>query len=368
MAGCAYPRRKGMSSSSNSSGAECTVLVVDDSAFMRRVISDIIDGFPGFRVVGVAADGKKALRLIEELNPDAVTLDIEMPRLNGFDVLKRVMSSMPRPVVVLSAHTAEGSRAALRALELGAVDYVTKPSGPISLDIAKVEPRLYEALEAASTAHMSAIVEQGTLTTARRLNPPRTSCGAVVAIAASTGGPTALGYVLGSLPGDLGAAVLIVQHMPPGFTTALATRLDGLASLSVAEATGGETVVPNHAWIAPANFHMRVRQVGPAVRILLDQSEPIWGTRPSADALFPTLAAAFGPRCVGVVLTGMGRDGSAGLAAIRAARGRTVAQDRESSVVYGMPGHAISRGTAERALPLRDIPAAIIECLESLED
>ncbi len=357
-----------MSTSSSSSDAERTVLVVDDSAFMRRVISDMIDGFPGYRVVGMAADGRKALHSIEQLDPDVVTLDIEMPGLNGFDVLQRVISSMPRPVVVLSAHTAEGSRAALRALELGAVDYVTKPSGPISLDIARVETRLYEALQAASTAHMGAIVEQGTLTTGRRLKSPRISRGAVVAIAASTGGPTALGYVLASLPADLGAAVLIVQHMPPGFTAALATRLDGLAPLSVAEATGGETVVPNHAWIAPANFHMRVGQVGAAVKILLDQSETIWGTRPSADALFPTVAAAFGPRCVGVVLTGMGRDGAAGLAAIKAAGGRTVAQDRESSVVYGMPGQAVSQGSAERAIPLRDMPAAIIECLESLED
>lgn len=339
-----------------------TVLVVDDSVFMRRMISDMIERFPGFRVIGVAADGKEALRRIEELDPDIVTLDIEMPRLDGFGVLERVMSSRPRPVVVFSAYTETGSVAALRALDLGAVDFVAKPSGPISFDLGRVEARLYEALLAALAADIDALVAERA-PGARPVVAPESGVEAAVALTASTGGPRALSYVIGSLPADIGAAVLIVQHMPPGFTSTLAARLSGIASLPVAEASGGECVLPNRVWIAPGNFHMRVRRIDGEVKITLDQRESMWGTRPAADALFPSVAEAYGERSVGVVLTGMGRDGANGLAAIRAANGRTIAQDRASSVVYGMPGRAVEQGAAERVVPLEEIPGAIVECL-----
>jgi two-component system chemotaxis response regulator CheB len=345
---------------------EATVLVVDDSVFMRRMVSDIIGRFPGFRVVGVAVDGNEALRSIERLDPDVVTLDIEMPRLDGFGVLQRVMSSRPRPVVMLSGYT--GANAALRALELGAVEFVAKPSGPISFDVAKVEAQLFEALSAAIAADLQALVRERASTAQRR--PPRSRVvtrEAAVAIAASTGGPRALTYVLGSLPADLGAAVLIVQHMPPGFTTTLASRLDDVSPIPVAEASGGEAVVPNRALLAPGDFHMRVRCVDGAVRVALDQRELLCGTRPAADALFPSVAEAYGERCVGVVLTGMGRDGTTGLAAVKAAGGGTLAQDRASSVVYGMPGRAMEEGVAQRAVALDAIPDAIVECLDSLE-
>ncbi len=342
-----------------------SVLVVDDSVFMRRMISDMISRLPGFRVVGVAADGEEALRRIAELDPDVVTLDIEMPRLDGFGVLERVMASRPKPIVVFSAYTEAGSAAALRALDLGAVDLVAKPSGPISFDVARVEARLFEALEAAVAADVGALVgEHGK--EAAPVTAPGLSDEAAVAIAASTGGPRALSYVLGSLPADLGAAVLVVQHMPPGFTTTLAARLSQIARLPVAEASGGETVVPNRAWIAPGDFHMRVRRTDDRVRITLDQRESMWGTRPAADALFPSVAEAYAGRCVGVVLTGMGRDGAHGLAAILAAQGRTIAQDRETSVVFGMPGRAVELGAAELVVPLEEIPGAIVRCLGEL--
>lgn len=342
-----------------------TVLVVDDSVFMRRMISDMIDRFPGFHVVGVASDGQEALRRIEELEPDVVTLDIEMPRLDGFGVLERVMSSQPRPIVVFSAYTDTGSAAALRALDLGAVDFVAKPSGPISFDLGRVEVRLYEALQAAVAADVGALIAKRTVEPAPVV-APAIGGEAAVAIAASTGGPRALSQVLGSLPANLGAAVLIVQHMPPGFTSTLAARLSGVTPLPVVEASGGETVEPDRVWLAPGDFHMRVRRVDGTVKIALDQRESIWGTRPAADALFPSVAEAFGGRSVGVVLTGMGRDGANGLAAIRASGGRTIAQDEATSVVYGMPGRAVEQGAAEQVVSLDGIAGAIVECLGEL--
>ncbi len=345
-----------------------SVLVVDDSVFMRRMLSDMIARFPGYRVVGAAADGVEALRTIERLNPDVVTLDIEMPRLDGFGVLERAMATRPRPFVVLSAYTGEGSVAALRALDLGAVDVVAKPSGPVSFDLARSEEQLYRALEAARSADVGALLADRGVDSPLTVSRPRVRGEAAIALAASTGGPRALAQLFSALPADLGAAVLVVQHMPAGFTSALAARLNGLARMPVAEATGGELVVPNRIWIAPGDFHMRVRRAQSGVRIVLDQRESLWGTRPAADALFPTVAEVYGARCVGVVLTGMGRDGATGLSAIRAARGRTLAQDERSCVVYGMPGRAVELGAAEHTVPLERMPEAIVECLESLPD
>ncbi|NIR46117.1 MAG: chemotaxis response regulator protein-glutamate methylesterase [Gemmatimonadetes bacterium] len=354
--------------SRSESGSIRSVLVVDDSIFMRRMISDMIERFPGYRVVATAADGEEALRLIERHDPDLVTLDIEMPRLDGFGVLKRVMGSRPRPCVVLSAYTATGSEAALRALELGAVEFVAKPSGPISFDVAKVEGHLFEALEAAAAADLDALLEERRGEITRPVALAVEGEESVVVIAASTGGPRALSFLLGTLPASLEAAVLVVQHMPAGFTATLAARLDGVSKLPVTEATGGETVVANHVWLAPGNFHMRLRRFEREVRIVLDQREPLRGTRPAADALFPTAAALYGKRCIGVVLTGMGRDGADGLAAIRAASGRTIVQDEATSVVFGMPGRAIAQGAAEQVVPLDRVPEAIVECLSAIAE
>ena len=345
---------------------ETNVLVVDDSAFMRKMISEMISRLPGYRVIGSASDGEEALKAIEGLNPDVVTLDIEMPRLDGFQVLEKVMARRPIPFVVLSAYTSEGSESALRALDLGAVDLVAKPSGPISFDVARVEARLYEALEAARVADVDALIRQRPARHPIAMKGPKLPFCAVVAIAASTGGPRALTYILRALPAELDAAVLIVQHMPVAFTRVLATRLDEISGLKVAEARGGETLLPNHVWVAPGNFHMRVRRDGAAVKIVLDQRELICGTRPAADALFPSVAEAFGEHSLGVVLTGMGRDGAAGLVAIRAAVGRTLAQDEASSVVYGMPGRAVETGAVERSVSLQAMPEAIVSSLAAL--
>jgi two-component system chemotaxis response regulator CheB len=339
------------------------VLVVDDSAFMRQVISQLVESSGEFRVVGTARDGREAIGQIQTLDPEIVTLDIDMPELDGLGALGYIMSHMPRPVVMLSAATTrDGQDATVRALELGAVDFVRKPSGPVSPDLTKVAERLLGALRAAATANIArpfATVAPRVITT-DMARPPAAIASAVVAIATSTGGPRALATVLPELPRDLPAAVLIVQHMPAGFTKSLARRLDGLSRLEVAEACHGDVVVNGRAYIAPGGCHMRVELVHGVPKIVVDdQSPPIWGVRPAADPLFRSVARAYGASCVGVVLTGMGRDGAEGLTAIREAGGTGIVQDRETSTVYGMPNAALRLAGADRIVPLGEVASAV---------
>ena len=369
-----------------------TVLVVDDSAFMRRVISDILSSTDEFRVVGTARDGNDALRKVHQLEPDLVTMDVEMPGLDGLSALGYIMSETPRPVVMLSAYTTEGGEATMRALDYGAVDFVAKPSGTISLNLETVADRLLQALRAASTANLAVLpvrvrrapppvappaeadagasVDTATTTPRRRkrISAPAAeapiravhtgrSAETVVAIAASTGGPRALTELVPRLRAPLGAAVLIVQHMPPRFTRSFAERLDGMSSLRVVEAAEGDVVRPDHVYLAPGDWHMRVVREGGEVRIALDQEPAIWGVRPAADPLFRTVAEAFGARAVGVVLTGMGKDGAEGLRDIVESGGYGIAQDRASSVIYGMPAAAAK--IADAVMPLDEIHQGI---------
>jgi two-component system chemotaxis response regulator CheB len=377
-------------SSSRKPGRRRTVLVVDDSAFMRRVISDILGSTDEFRVVGTARDGNDALRKVHQLDPDLVTMDVEMPVLDGLSALGYIMSETPRPVVMLSAYTTEGGEATMRALDYGAVDFVAKPSGTISLNLESVSDRLLQALRAASTANLSVIPVRvprrvlaplppvpepapsdappsaassaGTLAAA--YEPPRRrpaesgrSADTAVAIAASTGGPRALTELVPRLRTPLGAAVLIVQHMPPRFTRSFAERLDGMGGLRVTEAVDGEIVRADHAYLAPGDWHMRVVRDGMDVRIALDQGPTVWGVRPAADFLFHAVADVFAGRSVGVVLTGMGKDGADGLRGIVDAGGHGIAQDKASSVIYGMP--AAAARIATEVLPLDQMHAGI---------
>ncbi|HEU4881212.1 MAG TPA: chemotaxis response regulator protein-glutamate methylesterase [Longimicrobium sp.] len=372
-----------------------TVLVVDDSAFMRRVISDILSSTDEFRVVGTARDGNDALRKVHQLEPDLVTMDVEMPGLDGLSALGYIMSETPRPVVMLSAYTTEGGEATMRALDYGAVDFVAKPSGTISLNLDTVADRLLQALRAASTANLAVLPVRvrrpsappppndpaeetnGAAPAQTSVAPPRRrkrapapaaepptraahvgrSAETVVAIAASTGGPRALTELVPRLRAPLGAAVLIVQHMPPRFTRSFAERLDGMSRLRVVEAAEGDVVRPDHVYLAPGDWHMRVIREGGEVRIALDQEPTIWGVRPAADPLFRTVAEAFGARAVGVVLTGMGKDGAEGLRDIVESGGYGIAQDRASSVIYGMPAAAAK--IADTVLPLDEIHLGI---------
>lgn len=343
-----------------------TVLVVDDSAFMRKLVTEMVEGSGEFRVVGTARNGLEAVKKVHSLDPDLVTLDIEMPELDGIGALGYIMSEAPRPVVMLSgAASGPGRDLTIRALELGAVDFVRKPGGPISLDLDRVRDRLLDALRATREANLG-----GVPALARRNGLPaigRSVAGdaewatRAIAIAASTGGPRALAELVPALRADLDAAVLIVQHMPEGFTKSLADRLDLHSRLSVAEGCDGERVLKNRVYLAPGGRHMRVRVQSGVPVIALDSSPPVWGVRPSADPLFKSVASVFGAGSVGVVLTGMGRDGAEGLKAIKDAGGPTIAQDEATSAVFGMPRAAIELGAVDRVLPIDEIARALVE-------
>jgi len=357
-----------------------SVLVVDDSAFMRRLISQILESSGEFRVAGTARNGLDALQKVHTLDPELVTMDVDMPELDGLQALGYIMSETPRPVVMLSAATTHsGHDATFRALELGAVDFVRKPSGPISLDLAKVTNRLLSALRAAAQANvrgvrMLAVTRlpvRGTpakpslsiQSTEPRVTPAGTGARRVVAIASSTGGPRALAELVPSLPRFLGAAVLVVQHMPAGFTKSLAQRLHAMSKLPVSEAEAGEPVLEDRVYLAPGGLHMALEGTLGATTIALDDSAPIWGVRPSADPLFRSVAERFGPDAVAVVLTGMGRDGADGTRAIREAGGRAVLQDRSTSTIFGMPNAALQIAGADRVAALGEIAPAIVAML-----
>jgi two-component system chemotaxis response regulator CheB len=345
------------------------VLVVDDSAFMRQIVSELVQSSGEFRVVGTARNGYDALKKIHALDPDLVTLDVEMPELDGIAALGYIMSESPRPVVMLSgAGAGNGDALTIRALELGAVDFVRKPSGRISLDVSAVRERLLDALRACAHANLRGV---DVLARPRSGTPSDGTTAAprgatrIVAIAASTGGPRALAELVPQLPAELEAAVLVVQHMPAGFTRSLAERLDHQSQLAVAEARHGEPLVHGRVYVAPGGRHLGVR-VDEGVPVLaLEDGAPVWGVRPAADPLFRSLALRFGPAVVGVVLTGMGRDGAEGLRAIHDAGGVGIAQDRATSVIYGMPQAALAAGGADRVLPLGAIADAIAELVAS---
>jgi len=348
------------------------VLVVDDSAFMRRLVRDLISESGEFEVVGVARDGEDAIRQVHALDPDIVTLDIEMPGLDGLSVLGDIMRDAPRPVVMLSAAGGESSAdATVRALELGAVEFVRKPSGPISLDLTRVADRLLDALRAAAATHVDRVRvlarPASSASSTARLAREATVATSAVLVAASTGGPAALTQLLPALRAPLGAAVLVVQHMPEGFTASLARRLHALSALTVCEARNGDLVRPDVVYIAPGGSHMRVLPTVDGPRLTLDQSPTVWGVRPAADPLFTSAVDVFGHRCVGVVLTGMGRDGAEGLRRVRAAGGRALVQDPAQAVIPAMPDAALRHAGADAIVSLGEAALAVDESLRRVD-
>ena len=346
-----------------------TVLVVDDSAFMRKLIAEMVEASGPFRVIGTASDGIEAINKVRILKPQIVTLDIEMPRLNGLQALEQIMAEMPRPVVMLSAAGSDlGNEMTLRALERGALEFVRKPSGPVSIDLSKVRDQLRSALEAARAVNMQSVTSAPVPPSAPTVvAEPESGIPAthVIAIASSTGGPRALAEIIPKLPTNLGAAVIVVQHMPHEFTKLLASRLDAMSQLWVGEAVSGKTLRENRVYVAPGGQHMRIRgPVGDAT-IHLDNSPPMWGVRPAADPLFFSVAETFGRAAIGIVLTGMGRDGAEGLKRIRDAGGAAVVQDRESSVIYGMPQAALAAAGADSVATVEEMASTIVDLLST---
>lgn len=338
------------------------VLLVDDSAFVRRATERMLAPLPGVTVVGVARDGEEALRQVRELRPDLVIMDVEMPELDGIGALERIMRECPTPVLLLSSHTRDGADVTLRALEAGAVDFVDKTgAGTAMMDIHALAPVLREKVEAVLRARTATLEAAPTPAPDARQAPasaPAATPGRyeVVALGSSTGGPRALAELVPSLPAGFAAAVVIAQHMPHGFTETLAERLDRRGRLPVAEARDGDAVLPGHVLIAPGGRQLRVERKGDGlVARVYDDGTCLH--RPSVDRLFESVAKAAGAAAVGVVLTGMGSDGAAGLARIRRAGGRGLVESARTAVIDGMP--AAARPSAERDVPLHEMAAVL---------
>lgn len=353
------------------------VLVVDDSAFMRKIITDMIMEDPEFTVIDTARNGVEAVKKARDLNPDLITMDVEMPLMNGLQALQAIMRECPVPVVMLSSLTDAGARETIAALELGAVDFVKKPSGSISLDLYKVKQQLLDKLKAAARAKLPggeqerrqpSPVESESAPVRIAADPeerggaPPGKIGQLVAIGTSTGGPRALQTVLSALPADFPAPVVIVQHMPPSFTKSLAERLNSLCAIRVKEAEEGMILEPATAYVAPGGWHMHVQPAtGGGCRIRLSHGEPRNGHRPSVDVLFESVAELAGVRRVAVIMTGMGSDGARGLKKLRDAGAVTIAESENTSVVYGMPRAAAEMGAARFILDLHDIADKLTE-------
>ena len=336
-----------------------TVLCVDDSALVRGLMTEIINSQPDMTVVATAPDPLVARELIKKHNPDVLTLDVEMPRMDGLDFLEKLMRLRPMPVLMVSSLTERGSEITLRALELGAVDFVTKPKLGIRDGLLEYTELIADKLRAAARARLPAPMAPAA---APRpvLRSPLASSEKLVMIGASTGGTEAIRQVLQPLPAD-SPAVLITQHMPAGFTRSFAQRLDALCSVTVREAADGERVLPGHVYLAPGGeAHMRLGRSGANYVIELDPAPPVNRHRPSVDVLFHSAAVAAGRNAIGVILTGMGKDGAAGLLEMRRAGARTLAQDEASCVVFGMPREAILAGAADEVVPLQTMSERIL--------
>lgn len=342
------------------------VLIVDDSALIRSVMKEIINSQPDMEVVGVAPDPIVARDLIKQTNPDVLTLDVEMPRMDGLDFLEKLMRLRPMPVVMVSSLTERGSDITLRALELGAVDFVTKPKMSIQSGMLEYTELIADKIRTASKARIKSrqitlhdpnkVAGDGVLPLIRN---PLTSSEKLIIIGASTGGTEAIKDFLMQMPSDC-PGILITQHMPPGFTKSFAQRLDSLCKISVKESEGGERVLPGHAYLAPGHSHLQLVRSGANYMTQLDQGPPVNRHRPSVDVLFHSAAVHAGKNAVGVILTGMGKDGALGMLEMKNVGAYNFAQDEASCVVFGMPREAIAVGATHEVGPLNALPGMVL--------
>lgn len=342
------------------------VLVVDDSAFMRKTISGMLNSDPAIHVVGEAVDGWDAIEKIRSLVPDIVTLDIEMPRMNGLDALKIIMKEMPLPVIVVSSLTEDGARETIRALEYGAVDYIPKSLSGNIVNIVNIKNDLIEKIKL--FGHKKIKIKGGGETD-RSVSPPVRSLPPgknkinVVIIGASTGGPKALQEVLPRLPKDFPCGVLVIQHMLPLFTASFAERINELSQIEVREAKDGDQIKPGLVLVAPGGYHLRVKKWPGDEGYVKLSKEPAMLHMPSVDITMESVAQAYSEHALGVIMTGMGQDGKEGMKAIKDAKGRTIAQDEETCVIFGMPRAAIESGCVDKVVPLGRMVEEIINML-----
>jgi two-component system chemotaxis response regulator CheB len=355
--------------------AKTTVVVVDDSALVRSILTEIINRQPDMTCIGAAADPLVAREMIRNLNPDVITLDVEMPRMDGLDFLQRLMRLRPMPVVMVSTLTERGAEVTMKALELGAVDFVSKPKIGVADGIRLLADDITDKIRIAAKAHIrrapapaaapapgappAAPVKQVTIANIGRMSTEK-----IIFIGASTGGTEATKEVLINLPADC-PAVVITQHMPPGFTKSYATRLDGLCKIRVKEAQDGERILPGHGYIAPGGFHLSVERSGANYIARVQDGDPVNRHKPSVEVLFHSAARVVGPNALGVMLTGMGGDGANAMKVMKDAGSYNFVQDEATCVVFGMPREAINAGAADEVLPLNKIAGRLIERLKS---
>ncbi|MFH7044475.1 chemotaxis response regulator protein-glutamate methylesterase [Paucibacter sp. JuS9] len=356
--------------------AKTTVVVVDDSALVRSILTEIINRQPDMVCIGAAADPLLAREMIRNLNPDVITLDVEMPKMDGLDFLSRLMRLRPMPVVMVSTLTERGAEVTLKALELGAIDFVAKPKIGVADGIRLLADDITDKIRIASKAHIRRHVAPAPAAAAAPGAPAapakpvtvssigRMSTEKIIFIGASTGGTEATKDVLVNLPADC-PAVVITQHMPPGFTKSYAARLDGLCKIRVKEASDGERILPGHGYIAPGGFHLSVERSGANYIARVQDGEPVNRHKPSVEVLFHSAARVVGPNALGIMLTGMGADGAKAMKVMKDAGSYNYCQDENTCVVFGMPREAIAAGAADEVLPLQQIAPKLIERLRS---
>jgi two-component system chemotaxis response regulator CheB len=351
------------------------VLIVDDSAFMRKVLQTIIATDPQFEVCGEARDGRDAVTQTEVLKPDVISMDINMPHMDGLQATEIIMSSNPRPILIVSSESKDGAEVTLKALELGAIDFVAKPSGGIDLDMSSVKEELLRKLRMAAKVRVVRTATRSKLQHEIASSSPRVepasknselqevravvnasarSAGKfpIVVLASSTGGPATLMKFIPFFPKDFPGAVILVQHMPGNFTSQFSAQLAEASQIKVKEAEAGEIIVPGQLYVCPGSHHLRVSPTG---RISLDDGPRVSGYRPCADLTFESAAEYAGPMTIGVILTGMGNDGSKGVQSIRSVGGHVIAQDESTAVIFGMPQEAIKTGVVDQVLPMEAI-------------